>query len=813
MKLDDCGKLFAPFQHGRLFVGFSGGADSTAALLVARRFQEIFHYRLTAIHFDHGLRGAESAAEAEAAQRFARNCAIEFRLVRLALSPGPGLESRARAARLDVWKELVRKNPGSAVILGHHAGDRAENLLLRLARGSNATGLTSMRSRSEVDNVIFLRPLLGFARTEIEEFLHENGISEWARDSSNAENRFRRNLLRNRLLPEFYAKLPGSEAGLRHSLDVLELDAEFLEQEAERRFRELDGSAAFWRKLHPALLVRVLRLWFRAELGTDLIPPPELVRRLQSELNAPKPEPRLIPVHSGISLRLQGDTLQIAAAAALPRLTWKFDQETEIGFGPFRLRMEWLETFPGPPPDCTVALFDADRLPETLTVRAREAGDALIPFGGSKPVSLKKLRTGRGIPASTPCPVVTSPDGTILWAPLIRHTIHAPVTPETRRILRLRFIHARCAGREKYEQSPFPDLKKSSSDDKFELSVLQNKSTTRNGAMKKIDFEAHYYTPEIFTALEKNGMWNPQSKVLSMGKDCPLDMGKVPYVYKGLFDFAEQRLSEMDRFGVTKQILGCSPGIEMLSGPEAVELARKSNTRIAEVIRRFPGRFLGFAVLPVRDAEAAAAELKRCIQELGFVGVMTHSNYGDCYPDEERFAPIFDCMGALDVPFYLHPNGGSIDRLSGYGWQLGSAAFGFTIETLITIARMIYNGTFDRNPNLKMILGHYGEAMAVLLDRMDARASMVPNAPTVKSRHQPSYYFKNNIWVTTSGNFAPIAFEAAKRTFGMEHILFGSDYPYETMEESMTFLDRQPMTVEERNMLFYKNAEQFFNIV
>ena len=48
--------------------------------------------------------------------------------------------------------------------------------------------------------------------------------------------------------------------------------------------------------------------------------------------------------------------------------------------------------------------------------------------------------------------------------------------------------------------------------------------------MKKIDFEAHYYTPEIFTALEKNGMWNPQSKVLSLGKDCPLDMGKVPYV-------------------------------------------------------------------------------------------------------------------------------------------------------------------------------------------------------------------------------------------------------------------------------------------
>lgn len=330
--------------------------------------------------------------------------------------------------------------------------------------------------------------------------------------------------------------------------------------------------------------------------------------------------------------------------------------------------------------------------------------------------------------------------------------------------------------------------------------------------MKIIDFEAHYYIPEIFDMLEKNGLWNPQTKILSMGRDCPLDLGKVPYIYKGLFDFAEQRLNEMDKFGISKQILGCSPGIELLPGTEAVELARKSNDRIAGVVKHFPGRFLGFAVLPMRDAKAAVKELKRCIQELGFVGVMTHSNYGDCYPDEGRFAAVFDAMGELGVPFYMHPNGGSIGRLSGYGWQLGSAAFGFTIETLITIARMIYNGTFDRNPELKMILGHYGEAMAVLLDRMDARGSMVPNAPTVKSRHRPSYYFKNNIWVTTSGNFAPIAFEAAKQTFGIDHILFGSDYPYETLKESMDFLDCRPMTVEERERLFYRNAEQVFGI-
>ena len=331
--------------------------------------------------------------------------------------------------------------------------------------------------------------------------------------------------------------------------------------------------------------------------------------------------------------------------------------------------------------------------------------------------------------------------------------------------------------------------------------------------MKKIDFEAHYYTQDVLDALGRMGLWNEEKKILEMGTDCPLEFGKIDDVYSSLLDLGERRLAEMDRFGVTTQLLGASPGVELLPASESIELARKCNNLVAETIRRYPGRFLGFAVLPVHDASAAKDELTRCIQELGFVGWMTHSNYRDSYPDEERYAPIFDHLAALNSCFYLHPNGGSIDRLAGYGWQLGSAAFGFTIETLITAVRMIYNGTFDRNPELKMILGHYGEAFSFLLDRMDARCRLSPKAPTVKSAYDPSYYFKKNIWVTTSGNFSPAAFDCAREVFGIDHILFGSDFPYETMEESMTFLDNRPLTVREREQLFHENAEKFFNLI
>lgn len=330
--------------------------------------------------------------------------------------------------------------------------------------------------------------------------------------------------------------------------------------------------------------------------------------------------------------------------------------------------------------------------------------------------------------------------------------------------------------------------------------------------MKKIDFEAHYIIPEGLSALEKIGMWDPATEVLKMGKDCTLSLSKSPYVHKGIFDLTDFRIAEMDRFGVTTQILSASTFVEVLPAAESVEVARKCNDRVAEAIRRHPGRFLGFAALPVHDLKAAVDELSRCINELGFVGLLTHANYFDCYPDEERFAPIFDHLTKLGGFLYLHPNSGSIDRLSGYGWQLASAPLGFTIETLITTARMIFNGTFDRNPTLKMILGHYGEAFAVLIDRMDARGRMMPKASTIRSEHDPGYYFSHNIWVTTSGNFSPLAYDSAKSRFGIEHMMFGSDFPYETMEESMAFLDQRPMTVEERERLFHRNAEEFFGI-
>ena len=183
--MDFSEQLFSKFSGCRLFCGFSGGADSTAALLLARKYAPRWKCTLEAVHFNHHLRGAESDAEAERAAEFARNLNIPFRCIDLHIDLHENLESAAREARLKAWQTLAA-GTDSAVILGHHADDRRENLLIRLCRGSNSHGLSSMRSTSVVGGVTFIRPLLRMTRKEIELFLKENGVNTWAMDSSNA---------------------------------------------------------------------------------------------------------------------------------------------------------------------------------------------------------------------------------------------------------------------------------------------------------------------------------------------------------------------------------------------------------------------------------------------------------------------------------------------------------------------------------------------------------------------------------------------------------------------------------------------------
>ena len=197
----------------RILAGVSGGADSIALLLLLLRAG----LDVQAVHFEHGIRGAESVADADFVVKFCRERGVACRVIPLnvpeRLRRGENLEAAARRMRLEAWQGLVLEFPGCIIALGHHRDDAVENFLLRFARGGNLSGLTNLRSQKELEGLRIIRPLLELSRAEIEEFLHNEGVDNFRTDLTNLDDAYQRNFLRNNVLRPWREKFPAVESG------------------------------------------------------------------------------------------------------------------------------------------------------------------------------------------------------------------------------------------------------------------------------------------------------------------------------------------------------------------------------------------------------------------------------------------------------------------------------------------------------------------------------------------------------------------------------------------------------------------------
>jgi predicted TIM-barrel fold metal-dependent hydrolase len=164
----------------------------------------------------------------------------------------------------------------------------------------------------------------------------------------------------------------------------------------------------------------------------------------------------------------------------------------------------------------------------------------------------------------------------------------------------------------------------------------------------------------------------------------------------------------------------------------------------------------------------------------------------------------------LDTPIYLHPTVPKIAELRTYGIALAGPPFGFGVETGIVVVRLILSGVFDAFPKLKLIVGHYGEFLPFLMDRIDwayTTPHVVADAGAVPALElKPSEYLKRNLWVSTSGNYLPAAFKCTREALGMDRILLGTDHPYDSMDKCMAFLRDLELSEEEQGALYATNA-------
>jgi len=332
----------------------------------------------------------------------------------------------------------------------------------------------------------------------------------------------------------------------------------------------------------------------------------------------------------------------------------------------------------------------------------------------------------------------------------------------------------------------------------------------------KIDFETHFVTKSFVRVMEEHQGYpryvvdeQTGNRRLHYTDDVGEPLGDI--LLNKLLDTGEERLKEMDAAGIDVQVLSLtSPGVEQFDPAVGTALARQCNDYLAEVIRSHPDRFAGFAALAPNDAVAAADELERAVKDLGLRGWKTHSNYGGTYLDEQRYWPILERAEQLDVPIYLHPTVPAMPQMRKYGFALAGAPFGFGIEASMCMMRLIYSGVFDKHPGLKIILGHLGEGLPFLSQRIDfayERPWFDPDARPDLER-KPSDYLRENVFVTTSGNYFPAAFMCARESMGIDRILLATDYPYEDSNECMRFLEELPITPIDREKIYYRNADQ-----
>jgi predicted TIM-barrel fold metal-dependent hydrolase len=303
--------------------------------------------------------------------------------------------------------------------------------------------------------------------------------------------------------------------------------------------------------------------------------------------------------------------------------------------------------------------------------------------------------------------------------------------------------------------------------------------------MKKIDFETHFATPGWVDAMTRNPGYPRFANDAATGKRrLYYSPGAAePYpdsVLDKLLDIGEGRVRDMEAAGVDVMVLSLTaPGVEQLEPEVAVRLAREVNDAVAEAMARHPGRFVGYAALPVHQVDEAVGELRRCVRKLGFKGWKTHSNYGESFLDEERYRPLLAACAELGVPIYLHPTATRIKEYWDYGVALAGPPFGFGAEASLTMMRLVLCGAFDAFPGLKVVMGHYGEGLPFILDRIDAAANFDclledPDA-FVPLKKRPSAYLRENMWVSTSCNYLPGAFWCSWHDLGESRVLFGTD--------------------------------------
>ena len=291
--------------------------------------------------------------------------------------------------------------------------------------------------------------------------------------------------------------------------------------------------------------------------------------------------------------------------------------------------------------------------------------------------------------------------------------------------------------------------------------------------------------------------------------------GRPDRTQQKLYDLGATRLKEMDEAGINVQVLSHgAPSTQTLGVEIAARVATEVNDRLAQVCAAKPDRFCALAALPTVDPSAAADELERTVRQHGFKGAMIHGLSNGEFLDLKKFWPIYARAEQLDVPIYFHPSLPNAKVTEIYYQDYAKdfpmvvrPAWGYTVETATQAIRLVLSGVFEKHPKLKVILGHFGEALPFLMWRIDTALSR-PGQKRLSFRD----IFSNNFYLTTSGFFSDPALLCCIMEMSVDHILFAVDWPFVMNPPAVDWMINVSLSETDKTKILSGNAQRLLKM-
>ncbi len=331
--------------------------------------------------------------------------------------------------------------------------------------------------------------------------------------------------------------------------------------------------------------------------------------------------------------------------------------------------------------------------------------------------------------------------------------------------------------------------------------------------MKIIALEEHMVSKSIGAAVAKT-IQESYPYAQEFLHPAPADAPSTP----DLFELGERRIAELDKAGIDMEVVSYTNPTQWLTGEEAVNLAKEANDALYQNIKAYPDRFRAFATLPWNNPTAATDELKRTVNELGFVGTLISGRpqTGNVFLDDKIYFPIWEALTDLDLPVYIHPNYTSIDACNAYYSDLNAQfdtilsayGYGWHYEAGIQVIRMILAGVFEKFPTLKVLSGHWGEMVPYFLPRLDQmfKPEVTGLSDTITN------IYKQHVWISPSGVYDTDALQFCVNKLGIDQLVFSADWPYVPMTDARSFVDSAPLSDTDKEKFSHLTAEKLLQI-